>query len=90
MPRGKLSFSSLLNKPGKHSTAAISYYLTDSAHIEASLHISDCNRSITLEFEMYTKSDLTNSFFKINQLRKAIDYLEADLKMVHDKHYKDK
>lgn len=80
----RLGSGSLLNKPTHHSTAAISYSITEcyrkgkyDSHPQ--LCISDCSEVVNLDFRYETKRDYKNSKFKIKAIRKVLDKLERDL-----------
>ena len=67
----KRAYSSLLNKPGHESTAAISSYVqavSDWGYISGELSISDCNRQINLSLHAGNKKDANNAVFKLNKL----------------------
>jgi len=52
--------------------------LYDSSSIE--FNISDCNRKISLEFDVETKEQMRNSFFKLNTIINICESMKADLK----------
>ena len=84
----KYAFSSMLNKPGYHSIAAVSYAVDICEYgenkgqrdKETSLHISSCGSNIELQFDWENEDDKSNSLHKIKTLRKALDELEKVIK----------
>ena len=84
----KYAFSSMLNKPGYHSIAAVSYSVDICGYgenkgqrdKETSLHISSCGSNIELQFDWEREVDKSNSLHKISVLRKALDELEKVIK----------
>ena len=84
----KYAFSSMLNKPGHHSIAAVSYMVhkhvvgkhKGQPYKNTTLSISDCTKVINLLFSWETAKGKSNSLHKINTLRKALDELEKVIK----------
>ena len=84
----KYAFSSMLNKPGYHSIAAVSYAVSICEYgknkgqrdKDTSLHISSCDSSIELQFDWEREGDKSNSLHKIKTLREALDELEKVIK----------
>jgi len=82
----KLGKGVLLNKVGFHSTAAASYHIDNDNHhnpktydTHFSIRISDYNSSISLEFDFSTRSEKSNSLFKIKKLREILDSAEKSI-----------
>lgn len=87
----KLAASSLLNKPGFQSVAAISYSCLSGDYFKVhrydediSLTISDCVRAIELNMNIYTEDDYQNSLYKCRMLKKVVSKLEKDLKTAYE------
>ena len=80
----KYAFSSMLNKPGYHSIAAVSYAVSICEYgknkgqrdKDTSLHISSCDSNIELQFDWEREDDKSNSLYRIETLRKALNELE--------------
>lgn len=85
MPKG---VGRLLNRPGFHSTAAISGNLSKWGYSE--LHISDCDRKISLEFNFSgaEKDEYENSLYKLDQLTEAIEEFRSLFIAAHKKKVK--
>lgn len=67
--------SKLLNRPGFHSTAAIACQVEITnwhKHVMAEVHVSDCDRKISLDFDDSTRSDYNNSLHKIDTMIKVL------------------
>lgn len=61
----------------------------NSEGINAGLTISDCNRTVTLNFDIFDKEEEINSLHKINSLVKEIEQFRANLLLAiahRDKH----
>lgn len=56
----------LLNLPGHHSTAAVVAEVRNEH--TCFVQISDCQRAVNLEFDMYSQDDYANGVFKIDTL----------------------
>lgn len=81
--------NAILNKPSFHSVAAISYEINSGNELDefdkkswinndAILQISDCNRSISLDFA-FGNEDYENSLYKINLLKNMLNEFSKDL-----------
>lgn len=80
---------SLLNQLGHHSTASISAEIVVADEhwgSSASIAISDCSRTITLEFG----SDYDNDVFKVKTLMHALREFSKGLKPYYDNQEKQK
>lgn len=87
----KLAASSLLNKVGFQSVAAISYlcYPTTYSKIHKyddniMLNISDCTRAIELNMNIDTEDEYKNSLYKCRKLKEIVSKLEKDLKIAYE------
>lgn len=84
----KYSFGKLLNKVGFHSTAAITFTVPIMEYgkrkgkrdRDTNLNISDCYRTINLDFNWENVSNKSNSLHKIKVMRQALDALEKVIK----------
>lgn len=99
--KDKLAFNGMLNKPGEHSTASISashckympYNVKDKKGAfkiwnDLTLVISDCSRTISLEFDMRLHDSIDNSIYKAEAMIEALNIvLEQcqDAKRLRDK-----
>jgi len=82
MKKLKESSSSLLNKPGHQTIAAVSWnieieYVSDS---DFELTISDCRNVVNLFFNVDTDENFDNAMFKVDTLTKQIREFKAALK----------
>ena len=94
MTNKKLQSKTLLNKTGFHTVAAISVdlstdigtdYLKDKnrkkIYIDGEVAISDCNRSISLNFDWYNSKEKVNALRKLDILIKRFtevrDFIES-------------
>lgn len=76
----KKSNSKLLNKPGHHGVAAISWQLsTDDYGLDGTLSISDCSRAVHLDLSATSydgddiKSNYANVIYKVKVVRDEMD-----------------
>ena len=88
----RYSFGKLLNKVGFHSTAAVAFTVPIMEYgkrkgkrdRDTNLNISDCSRTINLEFNWENTSEKSNSLHKIKVMRQALDALEKVIKESSD------
>lgn len=75
--------NAILNKPGFHSVAAMSHEVNvGNASISAGIDLSDCTRSINLDFNVYSNDptkDFENNLFKINTLIRELEDFRKNL-----------
>lgn len=92
----KKSFSSLLNKPGFHSTAAIAVDLeTDlSDHmwrlVDGYLYISDCSRQISIDLSANNDKEIKNVIYKLDTMIDVLTKARDAFVKVSDKAVKHK
>ncbi|GAB3401791.1 hypothetical protein [Flindersiella endophytica] len=73
-----------LNRPRHHAGANVIASIElervkdRDPNVEASLEISDCRRSIQLDFDIWSKADARNALYKATVLRDLLEeYVEA-------------
>ena len=90
--RIKFANNSLLNLPGHHSTAAISWNVIvepSRNHAPSDLDISDCSRAINLAFIVDDElEDFENSIFKVNVLISELNKFKKALYKARKIHLK--
>ncbi len=76
MVNKRKSYSSLLNRPGYHSTAAIAVEISanyDSWQpIDGSVYISDCGKQITLDLGACDEKAVDNALYKLDTMIKVL------------------
>jgi len=88
MKKDEFAKSSLLNIPGYHSIAAISIQLKNYgnekkpwAGISGEMNISDCSRSISLNFDMNNEKERNNAAHKLSTIievcKESLDWLNS-------------
>lgn len=76
----------MLNLPGHHGTAAIVAEITENRYGNyASIVISDCDRRISLEFELTDGDSYENDMHKVDTLVDALQTFRRALKKLHAK-----
>ena len=86
----KRCVSGLLNKPGFQTTAAIAgtmeveIFPSGTPFANHEMHISDCNKSITLDLDFRDEEELSNTIFKLNQIIDSAKTLKEAAYELHD------
>ena len=82
-----LAKSKLLNRPRHHSTAAIHYRILSTkywpnkvnTYEDGRLHISDCNRQISIELDFSDRSEYLNTISKLNKILAVVESAKRDV-----------
>jgi hypothetical protein len=90
MNKDKIVFArqAFLNLPGHNSTAAIVASITqgelneheDNQTVDVELHISDCNRTISFDFDLYNKAERENALYKVETIISVLTEFRDEIK----------